>query len=139
MKNYDKDKESLHHKYWNVNNLYRGAISQKLPVNGFKWVENISEFNEELIKNYNDESDEGYFLEIDTQCSEKLHDLHDDLPFLPERIKIEKVGKLVTKLYDKTEYFIYMRNLKQGLIHGLVLKKVHRMTKLNQKALLKPY
>ena len=46
MKNYDKDKESLHHKYWNVNNLYRGAISQKLPVNGFKWVENISEFNE---------------------------------------------------------------------------------------------
>ena len=47
---------------------------------------------------------------------------HNDLPFLPERMKIEKVEKLVTNLHDKTEYVIPIRNLKQALNHGLVLK-----------------
>ena len=56
-----------------------------------------------FIKNYNEESDEGYFLEVDVQCLEKLHELHNDLSFLPERIKIEKVEKLVANLHDKTE------------------------------------
>ena len=65
--------------------------------------------------------------------------LHNDLPFLPERIKIEKVEKPVTNLYDKTEYVIYIRNLKQALNHGLILKNVHRVIKFNQKAWVKPY
>ena len=56
---------------------------------------------------------------------EKIHDLHNDLPLLPKRMKIEKVEKLVTNLHDKTEYVIHVRNLKQALNHGLVLKKVH--------------
>ena len=56
-----------------------------------------------FIKNYNEESDEGYFLEVDVQCLEKLYELHNDLSFLPERIKIEKVEKLVANLHDKTE------------------------------------
>ena len=65
--------------------------------------------------------------------------LHNDLPFLPERIKIEKVEKLVANFHDKTEYVIHIKNLKQALNHGLVLKKVHRMTKFNQNAWLKLY
>ena len=55
----------------------------------------------------------------------KIHDLHNDLPLLPKRMKIEKVEKLVTNSHDKTEYVIHERNLKQALNHGLVLKKVH--------------
>ena len=63
-------------------------MSQKLPVNNFKWIKDASQFNENFIKNYNEESDEGYFLEDDVQYLEKLHELHNCLPFLPERIKI---------------------------------------------------
>ena len=139
MKDYDKNKESSYLKYWDVNNLYGWAMSQKLPVNKFEWIEDTSQFNEDFIKNYNEESDEGYFLEVDVKYPEKLHELHNDLPFLPERMKIEKVEKLVTNLHDKTEYVIHIRNLKQALNHGLVLKKVHRVIKFNQNAWLKPY
>ena len=63
---------------------------QKLPVNKFEWIEDNSQFDEDFIKNYNEESDEGYFLEVDVQYPEKLRELHNDLPFLPERMKIEK-------------------------------------------------
>ena len=76
------------------------------------------------MKNYNEESDEGYFLEVDVQYLEKLHELHNDLPFLPKRMKVEKFEKLVTNLYDKTDYVIHIRNIKQALNHSLVLKKV---------------
>ena len=62
---------------------------------------------------------------------EKFHELHNDLPFLPERMKIEKVEKLVANLHDKTEYVIHIRNLKLALNHGLVLKKAHRVIKFN--------
>ena len=82
-------------------------------------------------KNYNEESDEGYFLEVDVQYPEKLQEPHNDLPFLPERIATQNFEKLVTNLHDKSEYVIHMRNLKQALNHGLILKKVHRVIKLN--------
>ena len=62
----------------------------------FEWIEDTSKFNEDFIKNYNEKSEEGYFLEVDAQYPEKLHDLYNDLPFFPERRKIEKVQKLVT-------------------------------------------
>ena len=137
MKDYDKDKESSNLQYWN--NLYGWAMSQKLPVSNFEWIKDTSKFNEDFLKNYNKESDEGYFFEVDVQYLEKLHELHNDLPFLPERMKIEKVEKLVANLHDKTEYVIHIRNLKQALNHGLVLKKVHRVIKFNQNAWLKPY
>ena len=83
MKNYDKNKESSYIQYLGVNNLYGWAMSQKLVVNNFKWIKDTSQFNEDFIKDYNEESDEGYFLEVDVQYLEKLHELHNDLPFLP--------------------------------------------------------
>ena len=70
-------------------------------------------FNEDFIKNCNEESDELYFLEVNVQYLEKLYQLHSGLPFLPERMKPEKVEKLVVNLHDKSEYVIHMRNLKQ--------------------------
>ena len=90
--------------------------------NNSEWIENTSQFNENFIKNYNEESDEGYFLEVDVQYPEKLHETHNDLPFLLERMKIEKVEKLVTNLHDKTEHVVHIRNLKQRLNYGLILK-----------------
>ena len=78
----------LYLQYLDVKNLYGWEISQKLPVNNFEWIEDTSQFNEDFIKNYDKESDEGYFLEVDVQYLEKLHELHNDLPFLPEKIKI---------------------------------------------------
>ena len=71
---------------------------QKSPLNGFKWDEEISQFKKDLTENCNKDSDEGYFLEVDVRYSEELHDLHIDLP---ERIKNEKVEKLVANLHDK--------------------------------------
>ena len=60
-------------------------MSQMLPVNNFEWINDTYQFNEDFIKNYNEESDEGYFLEVDPQYPKKLHERHSDLPFLPER------------------------------------------------------
>ena len=93
----------------------------------------------DFLKNYKEERDDRSFLEFDIQNPEKLHELHDDLPFLPEIMKIEKVEKLVTDLHNKSENDIHMKNLKQELNHRLILKKVHRVIKFNQKAWLKPY
>ena len=81
VKDYDKNKESSYLKYWDVNNLYGWAMSQKLLVNKFQWIEDTFQLNEDFIKDYNEESDEGYFLEVDLQYPEKLHELHNDLPF----------------------------------------------------------
>ena len=85
-------------------------------------MEDASQFNEDFIKN-NEENDERYFLEVGIQYPEKMHELHNDLSFLPKKKKIEKVNKLVTNLHDKTKYVLHMRNLKQAFNHGLVLKK----------------
>ena len=85
---------------------------QSIILSGSKILLNLKNFS---LKNYNGESDKGYFFEVDVQYTEKLHVLHNDLPFLPERMKIEKVEKLVANLHDKTKYVFHIRNLKQVL------------------------
>ena len=70
-----------------------------------------------MIKNYNEESDEVYFLEVNVQSPGKLHELYNDLPFLHDRMKIEKVEKLVADLHDKNEFVIHIRNLKLSWIN----------------------
>ena len=139
MKNYDESKESSYIQYLDANNLYGWAMSQKLPVNNFKWVEYTSKINEEFIKNYNENSYKGYILEVDVKYPKKLHDLHSDLPFLPKRIKVDKCKKLVCNLHNKNKYVAHIKSLKQALNHGLKLKRVHRIIEFNQKAWFKPY
>ena len=85
MKNYDKSIDSSHLMYLDANNLYGLAVSQKLPANDFKWENDISRFNEKFIKSYNENSNKGYFLEVDVEYPKKIFSLHKDLPFLPER------------------------------------------------------
>ena len=65
--------------------------------------------------------------------------MHSDLPFLPERMEINKCKKLVCNLYDKKKYVVHIKSLKQALNHGLKLKKRHIVIEFNQKAWLKPY
>ena len=91
------------------------------------------------LKNYNEESDEEYFVEVDVPYLENLHELHDNLSFLHERMKIEKVEKVVANLHDETKYVIHKRNLKQELNHKLVSKEVFRVIKFNRNALLKTF
>ena len=121
-----------------VNDLYGWAVSQKLPVNNFQWIKDTSKLKVDFIRNYNKESDERYFLEVDVQYVEKLHEVHNDLPFLTERMKIKKIEKLVADLHDKAEYVTH-KKFKQALNHELVLREVHEMIKFNQNAWLKPY
>ena len=90
MKNYDKYNESSYLEYVDGNNLYGWAMSQKLPVDGFKWIEedDLLKFNESFIKNYDENSDKGYILEVDVEYPKNLHKLHSNLSFLSERKKI---------------------------------------------------
>ena len=139
MKNYDKNKESSYLKYWDVNNLYGWAVLQKLPANKFEWIKDTSKFNKDFIKNYNEESDEGYFIKVNIQYLKNYMNFSKYFPFLQEKIIIEKFEKPDTNLHDETEYAIQIRNLKQALNHGLILKKPHRLIKLKQNDWLKPY
>ena len=119
--------------YLDASNLYGWSMSQKLPVNGFLWYNYLSEFNEDFIKNYNENSDVGYFLEVDVEYPKTSWGSHKELPFLPERRKLEKVEKLVCSIEDKEKYVIHIRTLKQALNNGLKLKKVHRVIAFQQK------
>ena len=94
MKNYNEDTISSYLMYLDAGNLYGWAMSQKLPISGFKWVEKLSRFNERLIKKYNENSDIGYFFEVDIDYPTELFNLHKDLPFLPEKKKLINVKKL---------------------------------------------
>ena len=87
MKNYDKIIESSYQTYLDANNLDRWAMSQKLPVNGFMLDKYLSDFSEDVIKNYDENSDVGYFLEVYVEYPKKLWGSHKKLSFLPERKK----------------------------------------------------
>ena len=142
MKSYNKDEESLYIQYLDANNLYGWAMSKKLPTNGFKWLdtsETSFKINEEFIKNYNENNNKGYILEVDVKYPKRLHELHSDLPFLSERMEVNKCKKLVCNLFNKKKYVTHINALKQALNHGLKLKQNHRVIEFNQREWLKPY
>ena len=106
MKNYDKKIESSYLMYLDANNLYGWAMSQKLPVNGFKWEDDLSRFNEKLIKSYNENSNKGYFLEVDVKYPKKLFGSHKDLPFqLKEKNQKKQKNLLVVQKTKKNMLF----------------------------------
>ena len=113
-------------------------MHKKIPVGEFELV-NPENYTEDIIKKYNQNDDYGAILIVDIDYPKKLHKLHSDLPFLPERMKINKVDKLICNLQNKRKYVVHIAALKQALDHGLILKKVHRVIKFKQEAWLKPY
>ena len=138
MKNYDKNEETSYIQYLDANNLYGWAMSQKLPVNGFKWVEN-NEINEEFIKNYNENNNKGYILKVDVKYPKKLYDLHSDLPFLPKRMKIDQCKKIVCNLQNKKKIRCTHKIIETSIKSRIKIKKSYRIIEFNQKAGLKPY
>ena len=127
--------ESSYLQYLDANNLYSWAMSQLLPTGGFRWVSIKPNEIGELAARTN----KGYLLEVDVSYSKDLHDSHNDLPFMCERMKINGVEKLVPNLHNKKNYVIHIRALDQALAHGLILECIHRAIEFDQSARMKPY
>ena len=132
---YDPNQESTYIQYLDANNLYGWAMSQPLPTCGFKWVDIQRDEISELAKLKN----KGYLLEVDVSYPRSLHDSHNDLPFMCEKMVISGVEKLVPNLRDKKNYVIHIRALNQALKHGLVLERIHRVIEFNQYPWMKTY
>ena len=139
MENYDKTKESIFLMYVDANNLYGRAMSEKLPLDEFKWETDLSIFTSDFIKNYDSHSDKGYVFYVAMIYTKAVHELHKDLPFLPDRMEVNKVNKLVASVHDKNNSVIHIYALTQALNHDLILKKVHAVISFNHDAWLKPY
>ena len=134
MKNYNKNILSSYLLYLHANNLYGWAIRKKVPVDNFQWAKNLNIYSEDFIKRYDENSEQGYLLEVDIEYPKELAKLHEDLTFLPER-----GDKLYATLQDKYKHVVHISTLKQALNHGLKLKKVHRVIKFTQKTWMKKY
>ena len=114
-------------------------MSNKLPLESLQWETDLSIFTNDFIKNYNEKSDIGYLFYADIAYPKDLSELHKDLPFLPDRMKVNKVNKLAASVYDKNNYAVHIYAIKQALNHGLILIKVHSVISFRHNAWLKPY
>ena len=99
MNNYDKRKLISDLMYLDANNMYGWAMCEKLPIGGFKWVKDLSQFNEN--------SNKGYFLEVDAEYPKNLSNLYKDFSYLPERTKIGKAEKLVCSIKDNEKNMLF--------------------------------
>ena len=140
MKDFNKNKLLTFLLYFDANNLYGWAMSQKLPTGEFKWLT-----DKEINNLYNNQILQVWektpcILEVDLQYPEELHNSHNDYPLCPESVKCDKgVEKLIPNLRDKTKYVIHYKNLIQCLQQGMKLKKIHRGIKFTESEWLKPY
>ena len=138
MKNYDENKESSFLIYDDANKLYGSEMCKMVPVDNFKWIDDLPIFTEDFIKNYDEDDDIGYLFVVDVEYPKNLHMLHSDLPFLPERMKINKCTELICNVQNKENYPVHVLALKQALNHGLKLTKVHRVIEFRQEDWLEP-
>ena len=132
---YDPSQESSDLQYLDANNLYRWVMSQPLPTGRFGWVD----VKPNEIRKLTKREDKGYLLEVDVSYPRDLHDSHNDLPFMCERLKIGGVEKLVPNLRNKKNHAIHNQALNQALAHRLILDRIHRATEFDQSAWMKPY
>ncbi|XP_074025815.1 uncharacterized protein [Leptinotarsa decemlineata] len=143
MKNeYNPDQPSSYLMYYDVNNLYGTALSEYLPVGDFEWKNNTDFYSEDIFNTPND-SEYGYILEVDLDYPVELQNVHKDLPLCPQKmippISSSKNPKLLTTLFDKKNYVIHYRNLKQAVSLGLKISRVHKILKFKQIPWLKTY
>ena len=156
--NYDEKVPSKYIMYLDANNLYGWAMSQYLPTGNFKWMTD-KEISITNLGKYKADSKEGLILEVDLEYPKELHDLHNDYPIAPEKVKVSNnmlsayckkiaekynisvglVEKLIPTLCDKEKYVVHYRNLQLYLDLGLKLKKIHRVLRFDQSSWLKSY
>ena len=127
---FNSKEDNSYPQYLGANNLCDWVMIQPLPTRGFNWVE-PSEFTPDKIDSYANWDSEGYLLEVDVRYSKELHDLHNDLLLICEKMKINRVEKLVPNLNDKNNYIVHIKALNEALKHGLILEKVHRVIEFN--------
>ena len=118
---YDPEKESSYLQYLDANNLYGWAVSQSLPTGRFRWISIKPNNISRLAK----VKDKGYQLEVHVKYPKEIHDSHNDLPFMCERMKINRVEKLVPNLKDEKNYVIHIQALDQALSYRLILECIH--------------
>ena len=137
-KGFNKNKASKYLTYLDANNLYGCAMSEKLPTHGFKWLT-----GGEMEKNYENRHNLNKMpciLEVDLEYLENLHDLHNDYPLCPERVKCKNgVEKLIPNLRNKKKYVLHYKNLIQCLDMGLKITRIHRGIKFVESEWMKPY
>ena len=138
MDEYDSSKPTKYLQYLDTNNLYGWVMSQPLPTGGFRWVKFNGNPNR-LVEEMAGKKDLGYLLEVDVSYPKELHDLHNDIPFMCAKIRINGVEKLIPNLYYKRKYIVHIRALKQALDHGLVLENIHRCIEFKQSPWMKEY
>ena len=131
LSTFDINKPSNFIQYLDANGLYGAAMLRPLPTSNFEWVD-PKEYNEETIKNIDIMGQKGYLFDVDIEYPRELWDTHKDLPFLAELRVINKTRKLATTCQDKENYVVHISSLQQGLNHGLILKKVHKVIKFDQ-------
>ena len=136
MKEYDPEEENVYIPYLDANNLYGWAMSEPLPTGSFEWMTEEESVNWKSICN---EKGKGCILEVDLEYPEDLHDEHNEYPLAPERLRVNKVDKLIPNLRNKEKYVVHYENLKLYLNLGLKLTKIHRGIKFNERAWLKDY
>ena len=158
IKEYDEKAPSKYIMYLHANNLYGWAMSQYLSTGNFKWMTD-KEISKIDLGKYIADGKKGLILEVDLEYPQELHDIHDDYPVAPEKVKVSNnmlsayckkiaekynisialVSKLIPTLRDKKEYVLHYRNLQLYLDLGLKIKKVHRVLKFDQSSWLKQY
>ena len=137
---FNKNIPSKYLMYLDENNLYGCGMSMKLPTHGFKWLtsgemENL--YDNQIIQVWEKTP---CILEVDLEYPENLHDLHNDYPLCPERVKCKNgVEKLIPNLRNKTKYPIHYKNLIQCLKLGMKLKKIHKGIKFIESDWMRPY
>ena len=129
-KKFDPSQPSKYLAYLDANNLYGWAMMKPLPVGDFKWME------ERELEHWEDFP---CILEVDLDYPKDLHDLHNDYPIAPERLKIKNVEKLLPNLWDKRRYVVHHKNLKLYRELGLKIKKIHRGIKFRAEPWMKTY
>ena len=132
---FNPNEDTTYLQYLDANNLYGWAMSQPFPTGGVKWID----VNPNAISELATRTDKGYVLEVDVSYPKELHNPHNDLPFMYERMEINGVEKLVTNLRDKKNYVIHIQALNQALQHGLRLDGIHRAIEFDQSQWLKTY
>ena len=137
-KGFNKNIPSKYLMYLDANNLYGCAMSMKLPTHGFKWLTGGE--MEKIYENRHNLNKMPCILEVDLEYPENLHDLHNDYPLCPEKVKCKNgVEKLIPNLRDKTKYVLHYKNLIQCLDMGLKIKHIHKGIKFVESNWMKPY